>query len=506
MKRAINFRSFIYSAVMLILSIISCLLALNVAWLGFIILVSIIFIPVIVGILARKRIKTYVFVTLLLTSLLCFISDTIFFVNSFTLQEGELKSDTYQVCGTIDDNYNIDGKRRVILKDISISGDEYDGRFMVTVTGDDLDAASGDVISFRSYVFSRELIDGFEVDGASLRSDIRYYATVNSDHITVFKGEPDLLSKINSYINDKLIFYMGEKYGVIAYGILTGDKNEISSSIRDSFSAAGIAHILAVSGLHIGFLIGVVTFLLRKLKVKRLTTFVISTVVAMLYSALAGFSPSVIRTCIMFLVGGGAMLLGEEQDGLNSLGLAATVILTFSPLLLFEAGFVMSVSAVFGLIIFTPIFTRAIIKIKVPQKVADVVAVPLAAQLGIIPATIYFFGSLQLYSVIANIVLMPLMSMAFIAIFVSLILSILFPLGFLLTLSSYLTRGLTVAADFFSGLPMAVIDVYSSFVVFMLYPIYFLMSGFINVKHKRIVAISCCTLIAMILVVLMTLV
>lgn len=487
---------------MLMFSILFCLVALNIAWLGFILLVLTVFVPVIVGFALKNRLKNHVFLTLLVTSLLIFISATIFFVNAYGYKS-DLNSGTYAVSGTVDDSYSVDGERKIILKNVSFGGSDYGGKLMLTVSGES-EAKIGDTLGFSSYVTVRKVIDGYNVNGSILRTEIRYYAHVDASRIKIVYGEPDFISKLNSFVKDKLKAAMGDRLGVIAYGILTGDKNEISSSVRDTFSTAGMAHILAVSGLHIGFLLAVITFILRRLKVRRVPTFIVNSVVVLLYSVFAGFSPSVIRTCVMFFVGGGAMLLGEEKDGLNSLGFAATVMLTFSPFMLFESGFVMSVSAVFGLICFAPVISRALVRIKLPSRVANMIAAPIGAQLGILPASAYFYGSIQTYSVIANIVFMPLISIAFIAVFVTLILSIILPfLGFLLTGSGYLVRGLAVAADFFSRLPYATVAIKSSFVAFIIYPLYFLVSGFVNAKHKRTLTAVGFTLIVMIIVALM---
>ena len=80
--------------------------------------------------------------------------------------------------------------------------------------------------------------------------------------------------------------------------------------------------------MHIGFLMLLITFLLSKLKTPRLANFGINTVVLLLYCLFAGFTPSVVRASIMFLIGNLATLLGEERDGFNALGLAAATTLT----------------------------------------------------------------------------------------------------------------------------------------------------------------------------------
>ncbi|MCH5163892.1 MAG: ComEC/Rec2 family competence protein [Clostridiales bacterium] len=504
MKRAVNFRSFVYSAAILMLTILLCLLALNLAWLGFSLLLIAIFAPVILAIIFKKKLLLYKFVTIIMTACLCFVAVVMFFITVYSWTPSEVGNRVYWVSGTVDDNFVVDGERKVILKNLQLDNMDVPGRMQITVSDEEKFfelIPVGDRLEFAAYVFVRDLVSGYSINASYLRSNIRYVATVTAGNVKISEGKTTLLDDINSFVKNTLIECMGNRYGVIAYGILTGDKNEISSDVRDSFSAAGIAHILAVSGLHIGFLMAIMTFLLRKFKVKRLPTFITNAVILLLYTIFAGFSPSVVRASIMFLVLSGATLLGEQNDSFNSLGLASTVILTVSPVMLFEGGFVMSIGAVFGLINFTPLLVRLLTKIKMNEKIANAIAVPVAAQLGVLPVSVNFFGSLQLYSIIINIVLMPFMSLVFMAVFVSVLLSIIPPLKILVTLSGFLIKGLTIAADFCSALPLAQLTVSSTLISFLLFPLYFVVGEFFNCKHKKIVMASCgCVAILLIII------
>lgn len=505
MKRIINFRSFIYSTILLMLVILSCLVALNIPALGFIFIIILIFAPLIIAFIIKKRLETYILVTVVLTALLCFVSMICFFIKAYTWIPFEIENKTYSVEGIIEDNYVLDDNRIVILKDLSFDGNEVEGRMQVYVNDEEKFfhlVPVGDKLKFFAYIRCKDLISDFEVKANYLRSDIRYSTEIMAKNVEISEGKIGFMDKVNLYVKDTLIDCMGNKYGVIAYGILTGDKNEISSDVRDSFSAAGMAHILAVSGLHIGVLMAIVAFVLRKLKVKKILTFIISGTVLVLYCLFAGFSPSVVRAAIMFFVGSGAMLLGEQKDSLNSLGVASTVLLTASPIMLFEAGFVMSVGAVFGLIVFTPMLTRVMTKIKLPEKLANTIAVPVAAQLGVLPSNIFFFESVQLYSIIINIVLMPLMSFTFIAVFAALLLSLIPPLKFVVTLSGFLIKGLSIAADFCASLPLSQLSVKASLIAFAAFPVYFLMGDFVNCKRKGIVISICAVLIVMTVILL----
>lgn len=475
--------------VLLMLSIFCCLFALRIPWLGVLLLCVTIILPTVLAIAKRKKILEFKFVTVLFTTSLCIISTILFFVNVYTWTPSEIISgNKYAIEGTVDDCYDSDDVKVVVLKDLKIGIKAVKGKMTLSVYngGEFDDSCIGHRLSCECIVYKNNLIVDNKVNDMALNNDIRYSASINFKYISKTICSPDLISKIDIFIKHKLIDAMGTENGLVAYGMLTGNKSGIPDDIADAFSVAGVAHILAVSGLHIGFLMTIVMFLLRKLKVRRLPSFLIGAVIMFAYALLAGFSPSVTRAAIMCVVGSGAVLFGEQQDPFNSLGFASTIMLTFSPLLLFNIGFIMSVGAVFAIVNFTPVFTRGLTKIGLNEKLCNAISVSAAAQLGIFPAVVWAFGALQTYSLLINIVLMPLMSAAFMLTFVTLILSIIIPpLGFTLILSGGIIKVLIVAATFCATLPYAQIGITSSIIVMFLYPFYFAIGDFFNCKHKR---------------------
>ena len=506
MKIAINFRSFIYSMSMLIATIFACLLALNVSWIGLILLLILVFAPITVVFLIKNRPEKYKIVTVVLSSILCFVAIIFFFVTVYTWTPSQIDDGVYKVSGCVEDNFVIDDERVVVLRNVSFDGEKINGKIKVYVNDEEKFFGLipvGDRLEFSSYVSIRKLVDGFEVNANSLRTNIRYLTWINAENVSIYEGNQTLLDKVNGYVKNTLIDCMGNQYGVVAYGMLTGDKNEISSATRGDFSTAGLAHILAVSGLHVGFLTSVMMFVLNKLKVKKGVNFGVNTAILLIYCLFAGFSPSIVRASIMFLISGGAVVLGEQRDSLNSLGFAATCILTFSPFMLFEAGFVMSVGAVFGIANFSSVISEGLSKIKVPDFLANAISVSTSAQLGILPASVCFFGSLQLYSIIINVLLMPLMSVAFIAVFLALVVSIIPVFKFLVTATGFLIKILTITASFCAGLPLAQIQVFATPFALAIYPLYFVMGNFVGCKKKWILFTVCASIIVALLIVLL---
>ena len=135
---------------------------------------------------------------------------------------------------------------------------------------------------------------------------------------------------------------MGEENAPLAYAVLFGDRTQVSDDILTSYNNAGILHLLAVSGLHVGFIAGLIYALLSKLKLKRLFSFIITACLLLFYNYLCNFTPSVVRATIMICVGLFANVLGKKSDTLTTIGIAGILTLLIKPLWAFDIGFQLS--------------------------------------------------------------------------------------------------------------------------------------------------------------------
>ncbi len=198
-------------------------------------------------------------------------------------------------------------------------------------------------------------------------------------------------------------------------GILLGEKRGVPEDVRTAFTRAGVNHVLAVSGLHVGLIAAVVFFGLGAVGCGRRTTAWATVGAVLLYALVTGLPPSVVRASMMsaFTIWG---RLGNTQgEGLNSLGLAGLLILIFRPQDLFDVGFQLSFTATGGILLFyRPI--RAWFPGGVAGGLAHWVWTPLAvsvaAQVGTLPLVLTYFGLLSVVSILANLIVVPLMAAA----------------------------------------------------------------------------------------------
>ena len=254
--------------------------------------------------------------------------------------------------------------------------------------------------------------------------------------------------------------------------------------------------------MHVGLLAGILLFLLRILHVPRLAQVITVTVVLALYAAFVGFTASVLRACIMCVIAMLTLLNGERKDALSSLCFAFSALLAVQPFLLFEAGFLLSFSAVFGLILFARTFTKALRKIRFPKCIAATLGATLAVHIGILPVTAYFFGGVQTYSVLCNIVLIPLISATFVFFVLTVPLSVLLHVNVLLRIGALGFAGADILLGAVARLPLVSLYVNGNVGLFCLYPLYFAASRFLMLpRYKKSTSCAIMALCALIVAV-----
>lgn len=188
-------------------------------------------------------------------------------------------------------------------------------------------------------------------------------------------------------------------------GVLLGAKEEITPEDREVYLRAGVMHLFAVSGLHVGFLLSFFLILARFLRLSRGPTFVLITFGLLGYAALVGLPPSVIRAAVMGIVGVGAYLWQQQKNTLTAFALAAFVVLVFNPWALLEPGFQLSFAATWGIITLSgPL--GAYVPLRPGWK--EIITVPLVAQLAVLPLTALYFQLIPCLGFLANILVVPL--------------------------------------------------------------------------------------------------
>ena len=343
------------------------------------------------------------------------------------------------------------------------------------ITNDNVDIIDMKIVVNTSVYTEIKLGDyiTFEADLQELKSSDRYgltrlaqgigYSTyAKSSAIETTTGKQELVDMVRSKVKAILDRELNEDNSEICYAVLFGQKYGLSDNISEMFSYAGISHILAVSGLHIGVLVTLIWFALKKLKISDYIKLIIFASILLFYSYLCGFSPSVCRASIMAFVLAVSKVRCWEYDIINSLGLAGCVILLCNPLVLYSVSFQLSFMCIFGIITFAPFIKKCLLKVKCPKVLAEILAISIAVNIVILPVAMNVFYEVSLLGVLANIIVLPIFSVAYILLFVIVLLSLIIsPLGALLFVPELFLHLIKVIAYYFSLIPFGVFKVFN---------------------------------------------
>lgn len=242
-----------------------------------------------------------------------------------------------------------------------------------------------------------------------------------------------------------------DAYATIA-AMTLGDKTALTTQLRESYSKAGVSHVLALSGLHLGIIYAMLALLLGQRR-NTMLGLVATITLIWLFALMVGMSPGIVRSAAMFTLYTSMSYLSREYLTLNSLAAAATIILVASPAMLWDVGFQMSFLAVLGIVIGHAMVRNNRFYVRysrrgVVGKLVSLVFVSLAAQTFVLPLVMYYFGNVPLYFILANIVAVPLTTLI---IYMSILLFVLSPLGALGMLADVAWQWLAAAVGWLAS-------------------------------------------------------
>lgn len=245
-----------------------------------------------------------------------------------------------------------------------------------------------------------------------------------------------IANKINTQIKSNIDKSFKKQEAEILKGLLLGDVSKIEEEIKENFKTANMMHILAISGMHINYIIlGIDKFLNRKIG-KRNTNIVII-IILIIYMFVAGFSPSIVRAIVMGALGILSFLLHRKNDIWTSISISLFCILIYNPYSIMDIGLQLSYFGTIGIIIFNPVFKKIFnrekkkSKFKIKNKyinkcinkVKEIIGVSLSAQVAILPLILYHFNIFGPYFLFSNflisLIIGPVVVLGFVLIILS---------------------------------------------------------------------------------------
>lgn len=302
------------------------------------------------------------------------------------------------------------------------------------------------------------------------------------------------IKRINE-IRDNIIYihskYIGKHKLELLGGVVFGD-NAINPTeeLENSFLHSGLTHLLAASGLNVGLIFAVCFFVFQLVKIPYRLNIVLNMIIIVLYLYMTGFPVSIVRAGIMieFVLLG--KLINQEAEALNLISLAAFLMLIKNPLLIKDISFQLSFLVTFGLIISSNKFLKCIpFEKNIPMALKGDIIAPIVAQLWVFPIQMFYFNSFNLYSIFANILVLPFIMIVSFVGFTTAFLALIPNIGEILIkitdfiLNPFLTLIINIS-NFFLAMPNSLIVTYKPHIYQVLLYYLIIITFVLNLKQR----------------------
>ncbi len=372
-------------------------------------------------------------------------------------------TDTHIICKVeekpvFNDDY---GRYYCKAKVVRIGDKKYNGniRLSFNTTYDYIDIESfeiGNKLSFDGHLYN---VGGENIDIIDyFKSENIYIGAYSIKNLTVLS--PDI--RPLAYYGEKLRTYIAESLGNnfsrdtagFLTALLTGSKEYVSDRMYSTFKNSGVAHIMAVSGMHLAVMVMLVDLLIKRLQNRhKYLYFAIMCSFVLLVMFVASFSSSVVRAGVMMLIVLTGRLINRRADSLNSLGFACICILTINPFSAMSVGFLLSVTSVWSIIVIAVPFCRKYrynladrlafsgnVAFAIARAVMFSIAVSLSVMVCTLPIMVMNFGEISLISPVTNLLFLPVIT---IIIYMALISAVLCSFGVMPDFIAYIVEKLS---------------------------------------------------------------
>jgi len=321
-------------------------------------------------------------------------------------------------------NSNAPEKTRFFFKVDKLNNKIISGKTFVTLTSDDRNFS--DLITGNFYEINGSLKTPFKVGNPSQFEYNKYLR--NYDTFTVFYANKSDCKNINrplskkwkiiqklNYLRDKIIKthskYIKSPNLEILGGIVFGDDAIAPPDyIKASFVNSGLLHILAASGMNVAFIYGFWVFFMRRLRIPFKITTISGMVLVILYTFMTGLGASVIRAALMLLFILFGKLIDRDANSVSLLALVAMIMLIYNPSFINDVGFQLSFIVTFGLLTTANFIFEKFPDNKVLKYILSILFIPVIAQIWVVPVQMFYFNTVSLYSIPANILSLPFLS------------------------------------------------------------------------------------------------
>ena len=370
-----------------------------------------------------------------------------------------------------------------IISELKIDNKKCEGRLEVFCIDDtEMNLQEGHTVSFvvkdiERYSFKT---DKDIVHEENLELNIKY--SVTTEEMIVVESEKSLRSSIKNKVKENLSKGLSNENTELMYSTLFGDKTTINRTIYDQYLITGVGHILAVSGLHVGIIVGLILALFKKIKVNKYFKIVFIFTFLLFYCYLCSWTPSVIRASIMSIILSFAYICFREYDRLSAISFAGSIILLITPSALFNVSFLLSFMSILGITLICPILKKGLMKLNLYNKFTDIILISTAIVFGVMMVSIYIFESINPMGIISNVIVLPIFTLIF---------SVVFVIGFIpfagssLIIINPVIDIVNIAVNFLTNLSRSVIANEVTFLSTLIYAILLMFISKFNLKKGK---------------------
>ena len=238
------------------------------------------------------------------------------------------------------------------------------------------------------------------------------------------------LNNVRTRIINTHALYLKSPNHEILGGIVFGDDAVAPPDyIKDTFRNSGLLHILAASGMNVAFIYGFWYFILRRLRIPIKLIIVSGMGVIVLYTLMTGLGASVVRAALMLIFVLAGKLIDRDSHSISLLAFVASLMLLYNPAYINDVGFQLSFIVTFGLLTTANVISNKLKNTKIPDWLCAEILIPIVAQLWVIPLQMFYFNTISTYSILANIAIMPFLSIISFLGFISSLLAIIKPIA-----------------------------------------------------------------------------
>ena len=293
-------------------------------------------------------------------------------------------------------------------------------------TKKDIELKYGDKIAFSGTYTRPEKQRNYKgFDYSQYIKQLKVYGTIRCEKINFIKNnQGNGIFKISNQILERIVLrtkrVLNEETASILLGLILGNKTDIDEQTQDDFRNASMSHILAISGMHVAYVLLGINFIFKKLFGKR-NTEIISIFILIFYMFITNFSPSIVRAGIMGIILIFSKLIYRKNDIYNTISISLFLILIYNPFLIQNLGLLLSYGGVIGIVIFNKHILNILKNINVKNKIykykirpkicryldkiKEIISVSISVQLLILPLIISSLNTFNLYFLISNLIL-----------------------------------------------------------------------------------------------------